>query len=332
MNIEEIISQMPKSLRDAYHKANDVHIEKIPLASIGLTKALGGGIGKGCMTLIYGGFSAGKSLLMLSSIALNQRENPDFTALWVDTEHSFTTEWAQRIGVDTERLIVVQKNAANAVTDLTVPIIKAGVDMVVVDSISQIIPAAFVEEDGEIKEFDRNKQVGAHAKSITVMANAFNYVNENTAVVLLSQTTTNLSGMHPKQDPHGGKKVQFASAQMIKLSSSNVEANHIKGDIYVGDRVINTLIGRKVKALVEKNKLGKPMETVEYDLYYAGDFIGVDLYGELVDAAVNLGIIVRGGAWYRYADHNIQGRTKFVELIKEDQILFDKIKSEVENA
>lgn len=330
--IEDILDSMPKSLKDAYRRGNEIHTEILPVASISLTQALGGGIGKGRMTLIYGSTSAGKSLLMLSTIAKLQREDPEFTAAWIDTEASFTDEWARRVGVDTERLIVVQRIGANHVTDAAVPLIEAGIDMLVVDSISQIIPAAFLEDDGVIKEFERTKQIGAHSKSITMMVNAFNYANKNTAVVLLSQTTTNLSGLYATQDPHGGQKTQFAASQIIKLTSSNVEAKHIKGQMKIGDRIIESLIGRKVEALVTKNKLAKPMERATYDLYYAGDFIGIDHYGELVDEAIKVGVIVKGGAWLKYGDQNIQGRDKFIDLVKNDAVLYEEIKKEVESA
>lgn len=330
--IDDIIQQLPKNLRAAVQKGSEVHTELLPLASVGLTKALGGGVGKGRMVLTFGNTSAGKSLLWLSSIALNQRLDPDFNAAWIDTEASFTKEWAQRIGVDTERLIVVQKIGADAVTDIGVQLLQAEIDMLVVDSISQMIPAAFIEEDGTIKEFDKTKQIGAHAKSVTMMTNSFNFANRSTVVSLLSQTTTNIAQMYAIQEPHGGQKVQFASSQIIKLNSSNHENKQIKGEIKVGDRIIEDIIGRKVDVVVTKNKLAKPFGKASYDVYYAGELIGIDHYGELVDEAINLGIIIKGGAWLKYGEENIQGREKFVTLLKEDEVLYEKIKGEVDAA
>lgn len=331
MSIDDVLNQLPAKLRKAYRTGDDITVERIPLASAGLNRATGGGLGKGKTTLLYGGFSSGKSALSLQTIAKNQRENPEFTAAWIDTENSWTTEWAERLGVDTSRVLVIQKSGALAVSDYSVPLIN-NVDLLVIDSISQIIPAAFTTDDGELKGMDDRKAIGAQAKSITNIVNALNYDNSDTAVLLLSQTTTDLSGMYPQQVPMGGKKVMFASSTIIKLTSSNSENKQIKGNVRVGDKIVEKFIGRPVQALVEKNKLGKPFERASYDLYYDGDNVGIDFIGEVVDEAIEKGIIVKAGAWMKYGDQNIQGRDKVIEMVREDEDMFNELQKLVEDA
>ncbi len=174
------------------------------------------------------------------------------------------------------------------------------------------------------------KQLGAHAKSCTMMVNAIHYENEKTAVVLISQTTTKIEATYVKQVPHGGQKVPFASSQIIKLTSSNTEKQQKTGDTYVGDLIIQAPIGRSVEYYVEKNKMGPQSRKGEYDLFYAGDFIGIDTVGEILDAAEKYGVVRKSGAWY-YIDDDLkfQGRDTAIAAIRADEVLQKTLKEKV---
>jgi RecA/RadA recombinase len=210
-----------------------------------------------------------------------------------------------------------------------VPLLDAQADVVIIDSISDIMPEAFIGKDGAMNNQIDRKQLGAQAKAITALVNGLLYANENTAIVLLSQTTTEINPTHVKQIPHGGKKVLFASSQIVKLVSSGTEGQQIKGDFQVGDLTIEQPVGRKVTAYVEKNKLGRQSATCEYDLYYAGKKLGIDRTGEIIKEALKYKIFEKGAksAWINWGEMKWQGEpnaTKHFEQNPEDMELLLK--------
>lgn len=326
-NLGEFLAHLDPKLAKKIKKASEVESILMPLASRGLTRALGGGIGKGRMTLLYGNTSSGKSLLMLQSIGRWQREG--LICAYVDAEGTFSNEFAERLGVNTDELILIQKKSFGAVTDEVVPLLQAGIDVLVIDSISLMLPEVFVDNDGGVAEFDKMKQIGAHAKSTSIMINALHYANVKTAIVVISQTTTQINQTYVKQVPHGGVKLPFACTQIIKLTSSATEANQIKGQVFQGNKVVELPIGRPVAAVVEKNKLGPQSREASYELYYDGPFIGVDTIGELVTLAEATGAVRKSGAWYYFDDRQWQGRKAFVKAVKDDADLEAAVEQEL---
>lgn len=327
MAFEDFISKLDPKTAKRLKTAQEVELVKFPLASSGLTHALGGGIGAGRITLCYGNTSSGKSVLMMQTIGLLQKMG--YVCAWVDVEGTYEKSFGAKLGINNDELILIQKKSFGGITDEIMPLIRAGIDFLVIDSISDALPEVFVDKDGEAVEFDKMKQLGAHAKSCTMMVNAIHYENEKTAVVLISQTTTKIEQTYVKQVPHGGQKVPFASSQIIKLTSSNTEGQQIMGNSYVGDLVLEAPIGRKVEYYVEKNKLGPQSRKGKYDLYYDGDFVGIDAIGEIVDTAETFGIVTKKGAWYTVEEKQIQGRPKVVATLREDDVLLKTLKEKV---
>ena len=179
---------------------------------------------------------------------------------------------------------------------------------------------------------ENRKQLGSQAKAITALINGILYNNENTAVVVLSQTTTEITPTYTKQVPHGGKKVLFAASQVVKLASSGTEGQQIKGDLHVGNGlVLQEPIGRGVKALVEKNKLGRQSTTCEYDIYYAGDGVGVDVIGEIVKEAVKYQVIKQSKAWFKWASQEMQwqGESNTARYFRENPDSLELLKKEI---
>lgn len=327
MDISELLAHLPKSIRDGVVRANEVDKTLYPLASRGLTAALDGGIGRGRMTLVYGNPSAGKSLLMQESVGLWQKQG--LTCAWVDAEEAFDPEWAARLGVDTEELLVIKKKSTGAVTDTVAPLLENGLDILVIDSISELLAEVFVDNDGGIKNFADQKQIGAHAKSISMMVNALHYANRNTAIIFISQTTTKIENTYTKQVPHGGQKMLFAVSQIIKLTSSATESNQIKRQSFMGNKVVELPVGRPVEFVVEKNKLGPQSRGGKYNIFYAGDEVGVDRMDELVTLATSYGAINKGGAWFKFGDQQWQGQAAVVEALKADSGLVAAVEEEL---
>jgi hypothetical protein len=149
---------------------------------------------------------------------------------------------------------------------------EADVDLIVVDSISALLPAIYFEKDGnELKDLQDTKQIGAEAKDMTHAVKMLNYANKNTLLVLISQQRNQFGSMHASHIPTGGMAVKFFSSTVIKLWSSEAEANAIKAGIKVGDKIIEQRVGRPVNWIIDYNKLGPPNLSGQYDFYYQGE-------------------------------------------------------------
>jgi len=325
--LEDFLSKLDPKTAKRLKTAQETELVKFPVASTGLTHALGGGIGAGRITLVYGNTSSGKSVLMMQTVGMLQKMGK--VCAWVDVEGTYEKSFGARLGIDNDELILIQKKSFGGITDEIMPLIRAGIDFLVIDSISDALPEVFVDKDGSAVDFENMKQLGAHAKSCTMMVNAIHYENDRTAVVLISQTTTKIEKTYVKQVPHGGQKVPFASSQIIKLTSSNTEGQQITGSTYVGDLILEAPIGRKVEYYVEKNKMGPQSRKGSYDLYYAGDFVGIDAVGEVVDTAETYGIVTKKGAWYTVEDKQFQGRPKVIAALREDGGLLNTLKERI---
>ena len=328
MDLQDFLQKLDPKTANRIQTAQETEVERLELASYGITKALGGGIAKGRLSLFYGNQSSGKSLLMQASIG-KIWQPAGLVCAYYDVEGAYDKEWAAKNGVDNSQLMLFHSKSSVKIEKDIVPLLRAEADVVVIDSISDIMPEVFVGKDGELNEQDKRKQTGAQAKAITALVNGLLYNNENTAIILLSQTTTEIGQTYVKQIPHGGKKVLFASSQIVKLTSSGTEGQQIKGDFHVGDLVIEQPIGRTVSALVEKNKLGRQSATCDYDIYYAGENVGIDTIGEIVKEAVRYQIIIKSGSWFKWVSQEKQwqgeaGVTKHMRANPEDLELLKK--------
>lgn len=326
MSLEDYLSKLDPKTAKRVQTAQAVNLIRLKTASVTLNDALGGGIGKGRVTLTYGPPSSGKSLLWMHSIANWQKEG--LICAWIDVEGTYEKTFAAKIGIDNDNLILIQRRSFGAVTDEILPHIRAGIDVLVIDSVSDALPEVFTDNDGHAVEFEKMKQIGAHAKSCTMMLNAIHYENQDTAVILISQTTTKMEQTYVKQVPHGGQKILFGSSQIIKLLSSNTEKQQKMGRVVQGDRIVEIPVARRVEAYVEKNKLGPQSQKAEYDLYYAGDFIGIDYLGEVFDMALDYGIVT-GKGWFEYNGVKTQGRDNFIDRLREDEVEFKQLEDEL---
>lgn len=326
--MEEILSKLDPKTRKRVQAATEVETEKQATPSLSLNVGLKGGFGYGRQILVWGNKSAGKSSFCLQMIGEAQKEGK--TCAWIDSEASYSPEWAEKLGVDSSKLIYSSAKTINDMVDVAVDLMKAGIDLIVVDSISALLPAIYFEKDGnELKDLQDTKQIGAEAKDMTHAVKMLNYVNENTLLVLISQQRNSFGGMHATHIPTGGMAVKFFSSTIVKLWSSESEASSIKDKVSVGDRLIEQRVGRPVNWTIDYNKTGPQFISGSYDFYFQGEHVGVDKVADLVDTAELMGIIERGGAWYTVLDQRLQGRAKVVEYVRENQEVFDTLESQV---
>lgn len=322
--IEEILGKLNKKTRDRVQAAIEIEIERLETPSVSMNGALGGGLGYGRQSLIWGPKSAGKTSLVLQTIARAQAEGKSCS--FIDAEGSFEPAWAARLGVDTKKLIVSQVKTTNDMVEVVTELMSHGIDVTAVDSISALLPSSYFEKDGnELKNLDSTKQIGSEARDLANAVKMMNYANKNTALILISQLRNKITTYGAMHQPTGGHAVMFFSTTSVKLWASAREADQITGDIYVGDKIFKEAVGREVKWTIEFNKIGPPTRSGAYDFYYAGDHVGVDGIGEAVDEAEHLGLIVKGGAWYKVFDESFQGRAKIINWFRENPESFDKL-------
>ena len=291
--------------------------------------ALKGGLGHGRQILIWGNKSAGKSSFCLQMIAEAQKEGK--TCAWIDAEASYSADWAEKLGVNSEELIYSPAKTINDMVDVATQLMEAGVDIIVVDSISALLPAIYFEKDStELKKLEDTKQIGAEAKDMTHAVKMLNYANKNTLLVLISQQRNQFGSMHASHIPTGGMAVKFFSTTVVKLWSSEAEANAIKAGVKVGDKIIEQRVGRPVNWIVDYSKVSPPNLSGQYDFYYQGEVIGVDNVGETLDVAEMCGVVEKGGAWYTVDGERFQGRAKAVQYLRDNPKVVTKLIGEID--
>jgi recombination protein RecA len=329
IQLDAILAKLDPKTRARVQSAVDIQIHKQPTPSIGLNLALNGGFAYGRQILVWGNKSAGKSSFCLQMIALAQKEGK--TCAWIDAEHSYDPQWAEKLGVNSKELIYSPAKTINDMVDVATKLMEAGVDLIVVDSISALLPAIYFEKDGnEMKDLQDTKQIGAEAKDMTHAVKMLNYANKDTLLVLISQQRNQFGSMHASHIPTGGMAVKFFSSTVVKLWSSEAEANAIKAGIKVGDKIIEQRVGRPVNWIVDYNKVGPPNLSGQYDFYYQGEALGIDYVGETLDVAEMCGAIEKGGAWYTINKERIQGRAKAVQYLRDNKEVLEDIKKEID--
>ena len=331
--VEEVLAQLNPKLRKGVMIGDTVpETQYATTPSFGLNKALNGGLPYGRQVLIWGSKSSAKSSLCLQMIAEAQKEGK--ICAWIDAEMSYDKEWATRLGVDTSKLIVTQTRTINEMVDVGVQLMEAGVDLIVVDSITSLLPAIYFEKDSdELKQLENTKQIGAESRDFSNAWKMLNYANNKvkpTLLVLISQSRNNINAMYTSQQPTGGQATKFYSSTVIKLFSSESDNQALKGKIPVGDKLIEEKIGRKVRWELQFSKTSPAFQSGEYDFYFRGDNVGVDTVGDLVDTAELAGIVERTGAWYLLPDGSkVQGREAFINRVREDLDLQQSIKDKL---
>jgi len=333
MTVEDVLAQLNPKLRKNITTGDMVaETEFQALPSYGLNRALNGGLPYGRQVLIWGSKSSAKSSLCLQMIGEAQQDGK--VCAWIDAEMSYDKSWAEKLGVDTSKLIVSQARTINEMVDVGVQLMHAGVDLIVVDSITSLLPAIYFEKDSdELKQLENTKQIGAESRDFSNATKMLNYANNKvkpTLLVFISQSRNNINAMYTQQQPTGGQSIKFYSSTVIKLFSSESDNQAIKGKIHVGDKLIEEKVGRKVRWEVQFSKTSPAFQSGEYDFYFRGGLIGIDTIGDLVDTAEMIGIVERTGAWYILPDGSkVQGREAFVNRVREDVDLQDSIKAKI---
>lgn len=323
----EILASLDAKTRKRVQLAKEFRLEKQPTPSVGLNLALQGGLAYGRQVLIWGSKSAGKSLFALGIVADVQRQGK--SCAWIDAEQAFDASWAERIGVDTKKLLYSDSNAVAKVANDAVAMVRSGVDVLVIDSISTILASSYFDGD-EMKNFEDTGQIGTHAKDMGRMSNMILGVNDGTLVIMISQQRTGINATYTKMKPMGGEAMLFNSSTVLKLWSSESDTAALTGEIQSGDKVYAEKIGKKVRWDVEYNKTGPQGLTGTYDMYYKGNTLGIDNVAEIADLGIKYGFIEETGkGWFAINDKKLHGRTDVLRVIKESPEIYNQLKERI---
>ncbi len=331
-DVNEIIAGLSSGLRKKLTLGNVNHLELQETPSLGLTRALNGGLPYGRQVLVYGSKSSSKSSFCLELVAKAQADGK--VCAWIDAEMAYDTDWASRLGVKTDELIVSDARTVNEMVDVGVELMEAGVDVIVVDSITSLLPAVYFDKTHELKHLENTKQIGAEARDFSNAMKMLNYANNKTKptlLVLISQSRNKITQTYVSHQPTGGMSVKYYSSIIIKLTSSDSDSQAIEEKRELGNRVVTQKVGRKVTWLVQFSKTSPAFTSGSYDFRFVGD-VGIDRLKETFDIAVELGIIEKTGAWFKFGDYKWQGADNAVKEIKSNDELLAFLQSEIYNA
>ena len=277
-------------------------IEVVSTGSLGLDLALGvGGLPRGRVMEIYGPEASGKTTLTLEVIARTQRDGG--TAAFIDAEHALDPQYAEKIGVDVDELLVSQPDTGEQALEIADMIVRSGaVDVVVIDSVAALTPKAEIE--GEMG--DSHVGLQARLMSQALRKLTANIKRSNTLVIFINQIRMKIGVMFGSPETTtGGNALKFYSS--VRLDIRRI------GAIKKRDEVV----GNQTRIKVVKNKVAPPFKQVEFDILYGE---GISREGELIDLGVKHGVIEKSGAWYSYGGERIgQGRDNVREFLKEHQ-------------
>jgi len=315
-NLKEAISQIKQKFGEGaimkLKEARSVDVDVISTGSISLDRALGvNGVPRGRVIEIYGPEASGKTTLALTILSEAQKKGG--VGAFVDAEHALDPEYAKRIGVNVEELLISQPDSGEQALQIVETLVSSGdVDVIVVDSVAALVPQA--EIAGEMGEF----QIGLQARLMSQALRKLSGIvsKTKTSLIFLNQTRMKIGQIfgNPETTP-GGLALKFYASVRIELRRI---AQIKKGD---------EIIGNRIKAKIVKNKVAAPFKTVEFDIYYNE---GISKYADLINAGLEAGAIKKSGSWFEYQNKKLgQGTEGARQFLKENPEVAEKIKEEI---
>ena len=276
-------------------------IQSVSTGSLGLDIALGiGGLPRGRVVEVYGPESSGKTSLTLSVIA--QMQKIGGTAAFIDAEHALDTQYAAKLGVNIEDLLVSQPDTGEQALEITDMLVRSGsVDMIVIDSVAALTPRAEIE--GDMGDSHMGLQARLMSQALRKLTSQIQ--RTNTLVIFINQLRMKIGVMFGNPETTtGGNALKFYAS--VRLDIRRI------GAIKKGDEIV----GAETRVKVVKNKVAPPFKKAEFDVLYGE---GISLEGEIIDEGVKLDLIEKAGSWYSYKGEKIgQGKDKVREYLKDN--------------
>ncbi|MBN9400111.1 MAG: recombinase RecA ['Candidatus Kapabacteria' thiocyanatum] len=309
--IEQIEKQFGKGSIMRLNDDNPVQIDAISTGCLSLDAAIGiGGVPRGRIIEIYGPESSGKTTVCLQVIAEAQRGGG--LAAFVDTEHALDIGYAQRLGVDLNNLLLSQPEFGEQALEIVETLVRSGaIDVIVVDSVAALTPR--VEIEGDMGD----AQMGSQAR---LMSQAMRKLNaaigrSNTTVIFTNQLRSKIGVVYGNPETTtGGNALKYYASVRIDIRRKDV----IKDG--------QDIVGNRVRAKVVKNKVAPPFREAEFDIMYNE---GISKLGDIIDVAVENGIVTKSGSWFTYNEERVQGRDGLRKMLQENAELFNALETEV---
>ena len=301
--------------KGAIMKLGDDKVEDIPVipsGSVGLNVALGvGGYPRGRVVEIYGPESSGKTTLAIHAMAEVQKQGG--IAAIIDAEHAFDRFYAEKLGVNTNDLLIAQPDCGEQALDIADELIRsAAVDLVVIDSVAALTPKAEIEGD-----MGDNK-VGLHARLMSqALRKLTATINKtNTTCIFINQLREKIGVMFGNPETTtGGNALKFYASVRLDIRKASA--------IKEGDEII----GNQVRVKVIKNKVAPPFKKAEFDLMFNE---GISRVGEILDMGVDMGIISKSGSWFSYEGNKLaQGRDAAKNVLRDNPDLAEEIENKI---
>jgi recombination protein RecA len=289
-----------------------VPVEVIPTGSISLDVALGlGGLPRGRIVEIYGPESSGKTTVALHAVANAQKLGG--IAAFIDAEHALDPDYAKKLGVDTDALLVSQPDTGEQALEIMDMLIRSGaIDIVVIDSVAALVPKAEIE--GEMGDSHVGLQARLMSQALRKITGALNQTK--TTAIFINQLREKVGVMFGSPETTtGGKALKFYAS--IRLDVRRIETLKDGTDA----------VGNRTRVKVVKNKMSPPFKVAEFDILYG---IGISREGSLIDLGVDQGIVRKAGAWYTYdGDQLGQGKENARTYLKDNPDLANEIEKRI---
>ena len=286
-------------------------VDVISTGAISLDVATGiGGIPRGRIVEVYGPESSGKTTLTLHVIVEAQKNGG--RAAFIDAEHALDPEYARKLGVDVENLIVSQPSTGEDALSICDYLVRSGaIDVVVIDSVAALVPRTEIE--GEMGSAHVGLQARLMSQALRKLTGATQ--KSNTALIFINQLREKVGNIYNPETTTGGRALKFYSSMRLDVRRSE--------SIKTGDGII----GNKTKVKLAKNKMAPPFKQVEFDIIFGE---GISKEGDVLDEAVTAGLVNKSGAWYSMNSEKIgQGRDAAKKYLKDNPKIYEELRSEI---
>ena len=292
-----------------------VSVESISSGSLGLDVALGiGGYPKGRVVEIYGPESSGKTTLTLHAIAETQKQGG--IAAFIDAEHAFDRFYAEKLGVNTEELIISQPDNGEQALEIADNLIRSGaIDLIVVDSVAALTPKAEIE--GEMGDSKMGLQARLMSQALRKLTATIS--KTHCCCIFINQLREKIGVMfgNPETTTGGNALKFYASVRLDIRRTSQIKDNE-------------GVIGNRTRVKVIKNKVAPPFRQAEFDIMYGE---GISKVGEIIDLGVDHEIVKKSGSWFSYGDTKLgQGRDAVKQLLLDNPELAEEIEAQIREA
>lgn len=288
---------------------------RISTGSLGLDLAIGGGWPMGRFVVLWGNRSSTKSTLSLWTIANAQKDG--LKCLYIDSEKTFDSDWAEANGVNVNDLMVTRLSSLEEILDTTKPLLKEGlVDVIVVDSINGVNTVKYFE--------DNNGSLGLHARTMAELLNKWSSWNNDSLIMLISQSRTKMQSNYAYTEYTGGLAMDYWPSVIVKLFSSRDPDTLVWNQQMNGNRIVKTVIAQKIRWEITKSKISPPHQDGSYTFLKAG---GLDVLDEIVDLGVRHAVIPKAGAWYYIGEEKFHGADAVKQYLIQHRDMVEEVRN-----